>query len=364
LLLDEKNIESAKELYVKGKNMKTGNPSDSNGGSYFHSLKEMALYTDLKDDLVQENINNRLYKMFEIFYETPDFAHVITEKAFEDDDLAFDAVPVLLDAMVIPQYAMRSFFAAVDVCNNGDKDKAMNFWDQGASVLVGSIELRNYTDGASEGIGWWGMGRRNCADLDCSDTAETPYLKEMRKSIEQGRFYIDRLDCVLLKKNVQTMESIVITPIIQGVLFSSAKRQINGDETYYGAAYAYGEAILPLISVVKGNMEVELLRKSLETKGPYNAENLWITILLSLEDLGIDCEDLGKDTLNILGGKSFCDYVSTVTDFPTNAPQPGQPLRPTTAPTFSPTMGIDSSEINSDLIDGYTFVNKTQAEEK
>jgi hypothetical protein len=365
ILLIEMNTYSALEIYRKGKNVKNvmgENQIDGNIDSYFDSLQDLALHKDLRDVTIDEH--NRLYSMYEKFYDTTDFADHIAEAAFEDIALAVHTIPVLLKAMVLPQYAIRSFFAAVDVCSTGDNDAAENFWDRGVAVLVGSIEATRVVMDGNDGMSWWNLVYKYCAHFKCAEIGiDPPSLQKMMTNIELGRQSIKRSDCATATKRVQAMESIIVIPIIQGLLYHSAERQRTEEESHYGAAYAFGKAIMPVISV-RRKADVDVIGDSLYTPGEFDASDLWTAIILALPDFGIDCKDLGEDTMQILGGKSFCDYVQNATEFPTAAPNKNMSRRPTPLPTESPTPSDASTEINSVLIDGYTFTNQTQALDK
>jgi len=361
--LKEKNELSARELYHKGRNV-----AGENG---FRSLQSLATHEDLNYSSTDET---RIYKMYEEFYgDRPMFADDVTSEALLDKGLAEFTVPVLLKAMVLPHYAIRSFFAALDVCKE-NPSLAEEFWDKGVAVLVGSIESAEVGDsgkGSLHGQSWFALGKEYCGYFKCADgtigtNAQSipPASIKMMQNIEMGRQAIHQSNCNGVKSRVRAIESLMITPIIQGLLYHTAKRQLVNDDSSYGSSWAFAKAIMPVIHV-RQKADVEVLGNSLFTPGEFDAKTLWAVIVLSLDDFGIDCKDIGSDTMGILNrDTSFCDFAADYTDFPTASPVQGQPRPPTRNPSPAPTAADSSDEINPILISGYTFTNLADATKK
>ncbi len=367
MLLEESNAESPQELYREGKNVKNMKGESQLQGStdsFFYSLQDLALFSDLRNVTIEEP--HRLYSMYKKFYNySSDFAHDIILDEFGKNGAKY-TIPVLLQALVLPQYAIRSLFAAVDVCINGEYDQAEHFWDRGVAILVGFSEETVDMD-SNVGVNWWSLGYEYCSHFQCVKNEIYPSLDKMMRNFELGRQSIERSDCAGIKKRVQAMESIVLIPIIQALLYHSGKRQETENDSennfHYWTAYAFGKAIMPVISE-RRKADVGFIRESLYNPGQYDASTLWTAIILALPDLGIDCKDIGQDTLNILGGESFCDYMSTTSEFPTLSPNVDTPRSPTALPTQTPTYSSSSFEINPVVIDGYIFQNQTEASER
>jgi len=339
---------------------------DDEGG--FRSLQGLALHEDL---IYSSTDETRIYKMYEEFYDNrPQFADDIVLEAFLNPTIADFAIPILLKAMVLPHYAFRSFFAAVDVCKE-NLDLAEEFWDKGVAVLIGSIESADVGDtgrGSLHGMSWFALGKEYCGYFDCANPTDPqdipPASSMMMENIELGRQAIEKADCAGLKKKVRAMESLFVTPIIQGLLYHTAMRQMKGDDASFGSSWAFAKAIMPVIHV-RQKADVEILGDTLEVPGEFQAKTLWSVIVLSLDDFGIDCEHMGSDTVKILNfGVSFCDLASTYTEFPTASPVIGQPTPPTRIPTPSPTTADANDEINPNLISGYTFTNLDESTKK
>ena len=106
----------------------------------YFTLQDFAKHKDID---YTNNDEKRIYNMYEEFYDDNQiYAHALTEMAFLSPEVATYSVPTLMKTIVLPHYAMRSFFAAVDVCKE-DQDLAEEFWDKGVAVLVGSIDAAN-----------------------------------------------------------------------------------------------------------------------------------------------------------------------------------------------------------------------------
>lgn len=361
ILLQEKNEYSARELYRKGRNVA--------GEDGFRSLQSLATHEDLNYSSTDET---RIYKMYEDFYGgRPMFADDVITEALSDKGLAEFTVPVLLKSMVIPHYAIRSFFAALDVCKE-NPSLAEEFWDNGIAVLVGSIESAEVGDtgkGSLHGMSWFALGKEYCGYFNCADETDAqsipPVSIKMLENFERGRQAIHKSDCNGVKLRVRAIESLMITPIIQGLLYHTAQRQlVNNDDSHYGSSWAFAKAIMPVIHV-REKADVEVLGNSLYTPGAFDARTLWAVIVLSLDDFGIDCKHIGSDTIGILSrGTSFCDFAADYTEFPTASPVEGQPQPPTRRPTPAPTAADSSDEINPTLISGYTFTDLADATKK
>ena len=346
---------------------------DDSTESGYHSLQDLALHRDL---IYSSDDSTRIYKMYEDFYDGfLNYADKLVSDALTSRQLATYTVPVLMKALIQPQYAIRAFFAAADACVI-DVSTAQTFWDQGAAVLVGSIEAADVGgEGSSNGMSWYALGKEFCEHFKCGDGVDEqgvyeqgdyknpPALRKMMDNVELGRQAISKSDCTLVLKKVRAMESLLLVPIIQGVLYHSAKRQQTGEDSHYGAAWAFGKAVLPVLNV-RSRSDAEVIADTLFTPGNYEAADLWTAMMLSLPDFGIECEDIGEDTMGILGGQTFCNHIENATEFPTPAPNPTTTRVPTRLPTISPTAEDASDEINAAVIGGYQFTNHADAESK
>lgn len=369
ILIEEGNIDAAKELYWMGRNVLLD-------GKLF-SLRDFADSSDFKD-ISKDDDDTRIYVMYENFYGIDNYAVKLMDDGFQMDDnydpdlMAKYYLPTLMKALIIPQYAMRAFFAAYDVCDDSPT-RAQEFWDRGTATLVGSIasEESNIVgngEGGTRGTSWYALNLEYCRHFNCGDkdfVDPTPNRK-MMDHIQSGFQAITRSDCNVLLHLVREMESILLVPILQGMLYHSALREQMQDNYHYGASVAFARAIVPILSIRDWD-DATMIGDSLLKNGKFTeASQVWSTSLLSLADLGIDCKDLGEDTMGILSATatSFCEHFDDITPAPTPSPTQSHPAVPPSTPrptksTPSPTRSdIPALIIQTESIpQDYTFTD-------
>ncbi len=372
MLIEEGNMEGAKELYWLGRNVRVDDE--------LFSLRDFADYSDFKG-VINDKERARIYVMYETFYDSDNYAAELTEDGFELEDLYYKDlkakyyVPSLMKALIVPQYAMRSFFAACDICSR-DKRKAQKYWDTAAATLVGSIASQESLDignneGETRGASWYALNEEYCRHFNCgsdNDINDPMPNRKMMEYIQSGFQAITRSDCNVLIHLVREMESILLVPILQGMLYHTAQREKTQDEYHYGAAYAFSTAIVPIL-YIRSEQDAMMISDALREDGQFTkASQVWAASLTSLPDLGIDCEDVGEDTMGILSATrtSLCSHFEDLTFSPSVSPTTHHPAMPPSTPrptqiTSSPTTWSDNPDmvIKSELIpEGYTFMNE------
>lgn len=298
----------------------------------FVSLRRLARHEGLADDSTDMS---RLHKMYEhYFFEEggTNFADTLIAEVFQySESHVTDAVPLLIQSIVLPQYAIRAFFKAYDNCND-DRVTAEAFWDLGVAVLVGSLEGDTATGiSGDNGLSWYGLGKLNCPLFQCGDgeSLNPVYNRRMMENINFGRDKIRSGHCnEALRNKISAMESLLVTPLLQGALFNTyaratANTQASRDKAF-AQAYVYGKAILPFLNVAN-KADANVINESLFNNAPFgdnDAKKIWTAIILSFEDLGVDCKHLGTDVNAYFMGSvvHFCDIVNDMTKFPTPAP--------------------------------------------
>lgn len=365
ILLDNGNIDAAKDLYIKGRNMVA---RDSTGYSDPNTLQHLAsgmdTYTFSED-------KSRLYNMFEEYYANDsEYANKLVLDAF--DLFGVQAtVPRLLQTIVAPHFAVRSFFEAVDVCQNY-RDRAALVFDQGVAVLVGSNEGKT-VGGSADGESWFALAKEFCIEFNCDDLANPPVDQMVLEMLRNGKNDIADGDCSSLLKTVDRIEELLTIPIIQGLLYHSEMLRLDPSSTlHYASAQVFSKALLPLVNIA-ANVQAHIIQDTLSKPigTPIDSSKVWVAIANVLVDtvpsgldIGITCTEIGSPNL-LLQGKSFCEFVKGIDYTPTPAPVRliDQTEHPTIAVTMSPTTADREFSINRILINGrYTFTNITEAE--
>mmetsp|Transcript_19785 Transcript_19785/g.29123 ORF Transcript_19785/g.29123 Transcript_19785/m.29123 type:complete len:2165 (-) Transcript_19785:27-6521(-) len=376
ILVEEGNIAGALDLYEGGKNVKVN-------GTYV-SLKSLADYT-VFDHVADDDDAKRIYIMYQKYYEAKNYADRLMIRGFQNaspdsgsERPSGHYLPPLIKALIGPQYAMRAFFAASDICmhvnvTDVEMEQVQEFWDRGAATLVGSIESE-VVPGTSEarGMSWYALGYEYCDHFNaCDENGDPKANVQMIEHITNGARGIARADCSLVLRTVRQMESLLLVTIMQGMLYHTAMREKTQSDMHYGAALAFSRAIVPILDI-RSSDDAEMIEESLSEPGQYSgAAQVWTATLLGLNDLGIDCVDLGEDNMLVLskaGPVSFCQHIEGASNFPTRttpSPTTRSPDAPPVAQTSSPTASSPSPStsndpaitINSDVLRGYQFTN-------
>ena len=306
--------------------------------------------------------------MFERYYGSTKYADDVLLGSLAED---FQRIisSRLLQVLIAPHFALKSYFAAFDECTNNNHTQASLQWDQGTAVILGSMETINFGNSQSNGHSWFALSKEYCPAFGrCEDDLDTGIESVnnlMMAQIESGRNAIMRHDCTPLHQHIRTMESLTLIPLLQGVLFHAAQRENGGDDRdfHYASAQAFGTALLPVLDVASKSIAEEVKNNLFTPDDDYSgARSLWSAIALVLPRLAIRCEEIGFDSLGLMGGESFCDFVSMVTEFPTAAPNMIETEIPTAIPTIRPTAEIAS--IDPEIIRDYTFSSDLDANTK
>ena len=342
---------AAKELYIKGRNSAI-------------SLQEAAQFSFSEEEYDRK----RIYNMFEKYYGSTQYADELLLDSLENGFHELISSR-LLQVLIAPHFALKSYFAAFDQCTNKNHTQSSLLWDQGTAVLVGSMETINVGSSQTNGHSWFALSKEYCAAFDrCEDNLTAgiePVNNLMMAQIESGRNAIMRRDCTPLHQHIRTMESLTLIPLLHGVLYHAAKRENGGIEQHFHfeSAQAFGKALLPVFDVASKSIADEVQKNLFTPNDSYSgSKSLWSAIALLLPRLGISCDEIGFDSLGLMGGHTFCDFISMVTEFPTSAPNTVETKVPTVVPTIRPTAEI--AIIDSEVIRGYTFSNEVDANAK
>lgn len=301
ILLVRDNVDAAKDLYRYGRNMliEDGLPT---------SLKSLAGASNRR----KSGDENRLYIMFEEYYENnPEYADRLVWDAFEGTNAALQVtIPRILQTIVIPHFALRAFFKAADTCkvsNLGASAASFEF-DKGAAVLVGSFEGIS-KGGSVDGLSWFSLTKELCTEFNC-DANNSPLNVQLFKNLINGNTAIKDGNCESLVRYVSKMESILITPIIQGLLYYAKMRQEYPNMiVYYENTKVFAQAIIPLIKKVNVEQASHIESNIFNKLGDkIDAKKVWSVLFDIIKTLGIECGDIGNPNF-FLNGTSFCEYT-------------------------------------------------------
>ena len=216
----------------------------------------------------------------------------------------------LFQAIFMPMHALELFHKATVECNN-DKLKAREFWDRGASLLVGSIE-GSEVDGAINGTSWYSMSKEFCGFFGtCNDGSSNAKANgRIMSLLQEGTDPLDVGICGDLVTVMEAIEETLMIPLVQGTLHFAV---LNGGPSEFrsyeslGAGYAFARSILPLVS--HGNIEManivdDWTSNPSFSQGSHNV--VWNAIARTWESFGANCQDIGE-----YNGTSFCTVVDS-----------------------------------------------------
>jgi len=309
ILLDQGSIVAAKNLYWYGRNM-------VNGDSIPTPLRSLAReFNTLK----QAGGQNRLYNMFEDYYENNSaYADKLVWDAFDGTEAKSQvAVPGILQTIVVPHFAVRAFFEAVDLCEENRLTTSLSF-DKGVAALVGSLEGISQ-GGSNDGLSWFSLMKKFCPYFNCDDTTYPSLNVQIMALLQDSKNAIMNGSCSDLKLNVIAVESLLLVPCIQGLLYHSKMRQDQPTSIlHHETAKVFAKAIVPVVKKVS-QTQAYLIESNIFTNigDEIDAEQVWSAIFNVVDhgttapDLGVLCRDVGNPNL-ILNGKSFCEYPDAI----------------------------------------------------
>lgn len=185
--------------------------------------------------------------------------------------------------------------------------------DLGVAYFIGSLEGKE--DGGSyDGSLIHMLAKRMCVHFGTCNASNHARINERVISLfyaAQGE--LEKGACVPLEKTVKEIESALIVPLIQGVLFSARgnelyfKSNLVGAE-FYPEGFALAQSILPIIDDadqsaavnIKNIMVASFPNQATDDKSNDFAK-VQRTMKAAIAKMGVDCEQVGT-----FGGYGFC----------------------------------------------------------
>jgi len=307
ILLDQGNIVAAKNFYWYGRNMVIDDSIPT-------PLRSLAI--DFNFEVYkQAGDTNRLYNMFQEYYEDNSaYADKLVWVAFDGTEAKSQvAVPGIIRNIVVPHFAVHAFFEAVDLCDDNPLAASIMF-DKGVAVLVGSLEGISQ-GGSYDGLSWFALTKEFCLDFNCDDSNNPSLNVQMMAYLQDGMNAILNGNCRNLLFNVHDIESLLLVPSIQGLLYHSQMRQDQPTSIlHHESAKVFAKAIVPVVKRVSETQAFAIESNIFTNIGaPIDAKQVWSAVFNVVDsgsnrlDMGVLCGDIGNPSL-ILDGKSFCEY--------------------------------------------------------
>ena len=241
----------------------------------------------------------------------------------------------LLQAIFVPMHTLELFYKARSTCTGGDtKNEAIEYWDRGASLLVGSIEGKE-PNGNINGTSWYSMSKEFCRFFGtCNEALSNANAKaneEMMTLLVQGlEGLVD--SCEIPLTTMESIESTLLIPLVQGTLhFAVVNSDSIQSQESLGAGYVLAQSILPLVKAGNAASEKYI---SEWTGSPQQDkyEKVFEALATSWNAFNVNCTKIGSHINTNIG--SFCDVIEKLDiTSPTMAPTPGSAPPPTGGPS-------------------------------
>jgi hypothetical protein len=299
ILLQRKAYAAAEELYTSGKHV---------NGPSGRSLSLAELATTSQRALVP------VYDAFERYYNSEKYADDIVRAALDPasgswtDDQRRTIATKSSQVLILYFGALLNAYEAVSDCTAtsqgaGNSEK----WDRVAATLIGHLE-GSKTNGTIEGYMFYDLAQEHCVEFGTcvSDVTNVKVNEELVSLLYTGRGAVLSNSCRPLRKAADEISTLLLVPIIQGALSTSASLSKRDDPQVRAEAFVYSRALLPL---VQNRAAAEKLDEYLGIPGPSNTKatvaEAYSALATAYPDMGVACEEIGD-----AGGADPCEGVS------------------------------------------------------
>lgn len=285
-----KAYEAAEELYTSGKHVST--PS---GVSL--SLAELATTT--------QRAIVPAFDAFARYYNTEKYADDIVRAALDPSKGSWTdeqrRTIVTRSSQVLIMYfgALINAYEAVSDCTTTQEVRSESpnsaTWDRTAATLIGHLEGTK-GNGTVEGYMFYDLAQEHCVEFGTcsSDVTMVEGNDELVTLLYTGRGAAVSNSCRAQRKAADEIAALLLVPVIQGALSTSAALSKGDDAQLRAEAYVYSRALLPLM---QNRGAAEKLDEYLGTPGPSNtkhtAAEVYSALATAYPDMGVDCEDIG-----------------------------------------------------------------------
>ena len=286
------------------------------------SLKSIARDSTWKQnkffDMMNEYFDNEYFADDQIESELANLANAAeAEEAMDQNKMS--VVMRSLQILVLFPAGLGRMYEAKEICNDNNDNKllALQYWDEGAAYLVGSVEGPTWGgDEMYKGVGMYGLAKEFCQyfkTCTASGNAETNdrligYFKSGEDLISGNS--CNSLDDFLEKKVI----SILMATLIQGAINSTEGLFARGD------AFVFADAIMPLIDV-DGNSEAlanaTIIEDNLRSVNPGDSTEVIEAFSHLLSLTSVKCADVGNfgdDDLTVCENSNDPDQTTDLSD--------------------------------------------------
>jgi hypothetical protein len=301
MLMEARAYEAALDLYMYGHN------SDL-------SLQQLALNKAIP------HAADSPFDLFRTYYQTDTYNFVDSKiiAALQlkspynqaSQDQLTELVVGLLKYVVVHLSVLASLHFAGEECWKHNTGSALDYWDIGVALLIGSIEGSGL-GGQQSGQLLYATAKENCGQFEtCDSSNNDAFVNQMIvDALKTALISLENSDCQSVNSTLQTQISKkTLIPLIQGTLsyaYMNDGLPVGSPDGILATGFAYAQSVLPYLNIVSKSGAVLIERNmALQFKSPPVADGfLAIADVFrgALVGMGIDCSDIGS-----LGARGLC----------------------------------------------------------
>ena len=249
----------AKFWYLYGRNSPRQRDSENDPYNYY-SLSEFAISSSRRNA-------EPYYSAFISYHNDPNYADVLIRNTLEgvgkwDSNKSVEQRSAIITEassfLVLYLHLIAQIHDAVNNCNDVDQDGEYELthpWDEVAALIIGSLEGAG--EGGSpdvqDGQMIWGLGTRCGYQFQTLNSQGYPNVNSgLEDLLFAGRGEIDALECEMLQKTADNIQSKTLVPLMQSVLKYAALNEqhaADSDSADLALGEVFASSIIPIVQI-------------------------------------------------------------------------------------------------------------------
>ena len=210
-------------------------------------------------------------------------------------------VTAALPSEVTYMYGLQRLYSAISTCRVEPDRVEIPAWDEGAAMLIGSIDSRNQISAyASGGTMMYALGNNMCHKFStCDDDDRGLSSSRVVEYLTGGKLFLQEGECdsALDLIDIGIVASLQ-TSLIQGTLQAAAEMAASSSsDDVMGIGYAMMRAIIPVVneisvtsaSTISSKMKFDASRNPMSA----GADSVFDAFMQVISDMDTDCGDVG-----------------------------------------------------------------------
>lgn len=302
---------------------------DENGGSYDYRYNVLV---DNKNDRTLQSFSSNaeenmllcgdscpqpMFDKFFQYYKVPDYADRFILAAFGQSKASFSrgsvnfgslddsgraqAIEVGMAVLNVWMQVVYEMNHALNLCDQGQSGQALHAWDAAVAFYSGYLQGNDHEEG---GIMLHALADKFCAAFNtCSQNGNQSGRALVNLSImrqfELGQSNLVEKECEAVRESLDSIETAMTVPLVQGTLLSAYWREHNGQHphhlkhTAYATGATFAASVLPLVHACNPADAAIVYRNLRVGSGPSNFIEVKHALERNYECLGITCPLVG-----------------------------------------------------------------------